>query len=177
MFSLTVLIIRLACFSPFFGALEQFLDSSPSVSEVASFYPYMQLSGNRRSPIGGSPSIERKTRSKTGVSRSPEVSLAPGARRDSGDHSAVEPPGPIPNPEVKHCSADGSAAIGRVRVGRCQFISPPSSEGGDFFALFLRSRDASVGFGAPRPGTVGLWRVEISVTLRGSFEKTDPFTP
>jgi hypothetical protein len=38
----------------------------------------------------------------------------------SGDHSMVEPPGPIPNPEVKHCCADGSGAIGPVRVGRCQ---------------------------------------------------------
>ena len=46
--------------------------------------------------------------------------------RDSGDYSAVEPPGTIPNPEVKRCSADGSAAKGRVRVGRRQVISPPS---------------------------------------------------
>ena len=46
----------------------------------------------------------------------------------------MEPPGPIPNPEVKRCRADGSAAIGRVRVGRCQIITPPSSEGGVFCA-------------------------------------------
>ena len=46
--------------------------------------------------------------------------------RDSGDYSAVEPPGTIPNPEVKRCSADGSAAKGRVRVGRRHVISPPS---------------------------------------------------
>lgn len=38
----------------------------------------------------------------------------------SGDHSTVEPPGPIPNPEVKRCCADGSGAIGPVRVGRRQ---------------------------------------------------------
>ena len=42
---------------------------------------------------------------------------------DSGDHSVVEPPVPIPNTEVKHCSADGSVAKGFVRVGRCQFNS------------------------------------------------------
>ena len=42
---------------------------------------------------------------------------------DSGDHSVVEPPVPIPNTEVKHCSADGSVAKGYVRVGRCQFNS------------------------------------------------------
>ena len=42
---------------------------------------------------------------------------------DSGDHSVMEPPVPIPNTEVKHCSADGSVAKGFVRVGRCQFNS------------------------------------------------------
>ena len=36
----------------------------------------------------------------------------------------MEPPGPVPNPEVKHFSADGSWAIGPVRVGRRQFICP-----------------------------------------------------
>ena len=41
----------------------------------------------------------------------------------SGDHSAVEPPGPIPNPEVKRRSADGSGTIGPVRVGRRQVIA------------------------------------------------------
>lgn len=38
----------------------------------------------------------------------------------SGGHSKAEPPGSIPNPEVKRFSADGSVAIGHVRVGRCQ---------------------------------------------------------
>ena len=41
-------------------------------------------------------------------------------RWDSGGHSKAEPPGSIPNPEVKRFSADGSVAIGHVRVGRCQ---------------------------------------------------------
>jgi hypothetical protein len=36
----------------------------------------------------------------------------------------VEPPGPIPNPEVKRCSADGSETIGLVRVGRRQVYEP-----------------------------------------------------
>ena len=44
--------------------------------------------------------------------------------RNSGGHSKVEPPGPVPNPEVKHFSADGSWAIGPVRVGRRQVICP-----------------------------------------------------
>ena len=42
---------------------------------------------------------------------------------DSGDHSVVEPPGPIPNPEVKRRSADGSGATGLARVGRCQVFA------------------------------------------------------
>lgn len=36
----------------------------------------------------------------------------------------MEPPGPVPNPEVKHFSADGSWTIGPVRVGRRQVICP-----------------------------------------------------
>ena len=42
----------------------------------------------------------------------------------SGDPSAVVPPVPIPNTEVKRCSPDGSASLGCARVGRCQ--NPPS---------------------------------------------------
>ena len=38
----------------------------------------------------------------------------------SGGHSREEPPGPIPNPEVKLLCADGSGTIGPVRVGRRQ---------------------------------------------------------
>ena len=52
----------------------------------------------------------------------------------SGDQSAVEPPGPIPNPEVKRCSANGSETIGLVRVGRRQvYARLPSNGAGLFF--------------------------------------------
>jgi hypothetical protein len=55
----------------------------------------------------------------------------------SGDQSAVEPPGPIPNPEVKRCSANGSETIGLVRVGRRQVYARLQvrnhSEPGSFF--------------------------------------------
>ena len=37
-----------------------------------------------------------------------------------GGHSAVEPPVPIPNTEVKCSHADGSATYVCVRVGHCQ---------------------------------------------------------
>ena len=47
----------------------------------------------------------------------------------------VEPPGPIPNPEVKRRSANGSETIGLVRVGRRQVYARPRAIGaGLFFA-------------------------------------------
>ncbi len=50
----------------------------------------------------------------------------------------VEPPGPIPNPEVKRCCADGSGAIGPVRVGRCQVYARffPDGRNRAFFVPF-----------------------------------------
>jgi hypothetical protein len=50
----------------------------------------------------------------------------------------VEPPGPIPNPEVKRLSANGSGTIGPVRVGRRQvFARIQLTLGpGSFFAYF-----------------------------------------
>ena len=41
-----------------------------------------------------------------------------------GGHSAVEPPVPIPNTEVKCSYADGSATYVCVRVGHCQASYP-----------------------------------------------------
>ena len=49
---------------------------------------------------------------------------APQAGLPSGDQSVVVPPGPIPNPEVKRFSANGSETIGLVRVGRRQVYAP-----------------------------------------------------
>ena len=37
-----------------------------------------------------------------------------------GGHSGREPPDPFPNSEVKTLCADGSLAVGQVRVGHCQ---------------------------------------------------------
>ena len=42
----------------------------------------------------------------------------------SGGLSAVAPPVPIPNTEVKRRSPDGSASLGCARVGRCQYCEP-----------------------------------------------------
>lgn len=44
--------------------------------------------------------------------------------RPSGDQSAVAPPVPISNTEVKRCSANGSASIGCARVGHRQSYAP-----------------------------------------------------
>jgi hypothetical protein len=53
-----------------------------------------------------------------------------------GGHSGREPPDPIPNSEVKTLCADGSLAVGQVRVGHCQDpkVKPPS---GNRRGLFL----------------------------------------
>src|SRR5437660_10651317 len=48
----------------------------------------------------------------------------PSSQLSSGDPSAVAPPVPIPNTEVKRCSPDGSATIGCARVGRRQNKNP-----------------------------------------------------
>jgi hypothetical protein len=50
----------------------------------------------------------------------------------AGDRSAVAPPVPIPNTEVKRRSADGSGAQGSARVGRCQIQTQPAGNGGLF---------------------------------------------
>src|SRR6266853_290884 len=45
-------------------------------------------------------------------------------RQTSGDPSAVAPPVPIPNTEVKRCSPDDSASLGGAKVGRRQYYNP-----------------------------------------------------
>jgi hypothetical protein len=74
-----------------------------------------------------------------------DLNLESRARREqrnallaSGDNSAVAPPVPIPNTEVKRCSPDGSTATGRVRVGRRQNKMPARfSPVGIFFYVLL----------------------------------------
>ncbi len=38
---------------------------------------------------------------------------------EASGHGGGDPPGPIPNPEVKPSIADGTAAQGRGRAGHC----------------------------------------------------------
>ena len=82
---------------------------------------------------------------------------------DSGDHSVVEPPGPIPNPEVKRRSADGSGATGLVRVGRCQVFARHLREKvpGTFFGGRWEWRvDQALGRGAPPSLARGLFKTQ-----------------
>src|SRR5678815_4197007 len=48
-------------------------------------------------------------------------------RQPSGDSSAVDPPVPIPNTEVKCCSPDDSASLGCAKVGSRQSYAPSPS--------------------------------------------------
>jgi hypothetical protein len=51
-------------------------------------------------------------------------------RKTSGDPSAVAPPVPIPNTEVKRCSPDDSTSIGCAKVGRRQSYAPSLAKAG-----------------------------------------------
>src|SRR5689334_18835511 len=64
-------------------------------------------------------------------------------RQPSGDPSAVAPPVPIPNTEVKRCSPDDSASLGCAKVGRRQSYAPllGNKEWG-FFVCADRNRPA-----------------------------------
>ena len=78
----------------------------------------------------------------------------------------MEPPGPIPNPEVKRCSANGSETIGLVRVGRRQVYARLQAIGaGLFFAREKPSkkRTASLGRGN---GTHPQRNLETSSAIR-----------
>ena len=49
-------------------------------------------------------------------------------RQKPGGHSLMVPPGPIPNPEVKHQHVDGSRTTGPARVDSCQGKQAPQNE-------------------------------------------------
>ena len=52
-------------------------------------------------------------------------------KNNFGSNSAVAPPDPMPNSEVKCCNADGSVGFSHVRVGHCQspYLRSGSSAG------------------------------------------------
>src|SRR5690242_16859466 len=77
----------------------------------------------------------------------------------SGDYSAVAPPVPIPNTEVKRCSPDGSASIGCARVGRRQNLRPAAWKQGA--GLFFPDKTPR-----PRPGPPRLKALLFRVWFR-----------
>ena len=82
----------------------------------------------------------------------------------SGDHSRVEPPGPVPNPEVKRFSADGSWTTGPVRVGRRQVICPDlvKTRSG-LFCAHVEGREGRLRWHTP--DSEGFMRVSIDQSL------------
>ena len=62
-----------------------------------------------------------------------------------GDHRAVAPPGPMPNPEVKRRLADDSASTGRAKVGRRQDTAPGGNPKGPRPGALLLPGAASLG--------------------------------
>lgn len=103
----------------------------------------------------------------------------------SGDQSEVEPPGPIPNPEVKRLSANGSGTIGPVRVGRRQvFARIQLALGpGSFFARMLRYTARSVET-TSRSGDIGsplrmesAWRRELRAPYAPSIRVGKQISP
>ncbi len=65
-----------------------------------------------------------------------------------GDYCEREPPDPIPNSEVKTLSADGSVAVGHVRVGRRQGPNPKPRSASKLDGA-LSSRGQPCRLGAP----------------------------
>src|SRR4026209_1152375 len=65
-----------------------------------------------------------------------------------GGHSGREPPDPFPKSEVKTLCADGSLAVGQVRVGHCQdpMRSPRRKRRGLFFVQAAGMDSFPVGF-------------------------------
>ena len=65
-----------------------------------------------------------------------------------GGHGGREPPDPIPNSEVKTLCADGSVAVGHVRVGHCQdpIEAPDGNVGGFFFVQTISASPVTLPF-------------------------------
>src|SRR5687767_9094400 len=72
-----------------------------------------------------------------------------------GGHSGREPPDPIPNSEVKTLCADGSLAVGQVRVGHCQDPkqNPPTETSGGFSLFSSIARQLQIALARDRLAT------------------------
>ena len=99
------------------------------------------------------------------------------ALQPSGDPSAVAPPVPIPNTEVKRCSPDDSVSIGYAKVGRRQSYAPFLAKKQGTGRLFVPSENTAAAlclschaFGGVVPGTSNGYppRKDISAFMRGA---------
>ncbi len=101
----------------------------------------------------------------------------------SGGCSAVVPPDPMPNSEVKRRSADGSVGSPHARVGNCQTSNKTKGSverlGLLFYVLFVGERspaqDKSAGSGFERCAATarrvaGRWRLAINCQISDSEE-------
>ena len=77
----------------------------------------MDASGQIRSIV---PARSRYPRGfRYALARAPRCACRGEPPGEASGHGGGDPPGPIPNPEVKPSIADGTAAQGRGRAGRC----------------------------------------------------------
>ncbi len=96
----------------------------------------------------------------------------------SGGSSAVVPPDPMPNSEVKRRSADGSVGSPHARVGNCQTSNKTKGSVGRlgllFYLLFVGehspNQDKSAGSGFERcEATAGGWQdATINCSIKSS---------
>ena len=71
-----------------------------------------------------------------------------------GGHSPMAPPGPIPNPEVKHWHVDDSRTTGPAKVDSCQDQRSPSAQNADGLLFFCTRGNTP----PPRPPLMRLIR-------------------
>ena len=91
----------------------------------------------RREKVSRDPGLALEIVAPIFVSHTLGAKHTPQKARSSGDLSAVEPPVPIPNTEVKRCSPDDSASIGCAKVGRRQYQRPGHGNSPKSGALFF----------------------------------------
>ena len=92
-----------------------------------------------------------------------------------GGHRLMAPPGPIPNPEVKHQHVDGSRTIGPARVDSCQGKQSPQNESSAGFSVCRQSLQISttrsVDFDQPQAGFRPARTGRISFPDKASIHK------
>ncbi len=90
------------------------------------------LDNNEDDPLRKKNLKAKRVARNSGAKRLPDESQEEDeSLQPSGDPSAVAPPVPIPNTEVKRCSPDDSVSIGYAKVGRRQSYAPFLAKAGN----------------------------------------------